>query len=125
MSQNQNRILLIEDEEALLFGFKKLLQNENTVVDTAQTLPEAKELLRQNIYRVVITDLRLTNAQIKEGYDVVALARGMQKNAKIIVITAYSENSTREQAMSLGADYFLEKPVAPKQIKEILDALKM
>lgn len=120
---NSKRVLIVEDEEALLFGLRRLLQNDKTVIDIAQSLKEAETHLRQNRYQAVVTDLRLSGAEVIEGYDVVRLARDLQPGCKIIVITAYAENGSRYQTMEGAADFFLEKPVSPARIREILDTL--
>lgn len=117
------KILIVEDEEALLFGLQKILQNPEMTVDTARNLQEAKDLLGQNAYDAVLTDLRLTAALGQEGIEVAQSARELQKNCKIIMMTAYSENMLKESANKLGVDVFLEKPVTPNKIREILGSI--
>jgi CheY-like chemotaxis protein len=121
--ENMKRILVVEDEEALLFGLKKLLQNSETSVDIATNLQEARKLLSQNTYNAILTDLRLSGAGGLEGYEVAKLAKELQENCKIIMITAYAENMSKESVQGLGVDFFLEKPVSPKKIKEILESI--
>jgi len=120
---NVKRVLVVEDEEALLFGLKKLLKNDKTDIDVARSLTEAVDFLTQNRYQAVITDLRLSGAEVIEGYEVVKKARELQQGCKIIVITAYAENGSKYRAEEGLADYFLEKPVSPARIREILNTL--
>ncbi len=123
MNDIAKRVLIVEDEEALLFGLKKLLQNNKTIIDIARSLKEADELLHQNHYQAVITDLRLSGAEVIEGYDVVRIARESQPGCKIMVITAYAENGSKYHTTEGTVDYFLEKPVSPARIREILNTL--
>jgi CheY-like chemotaxis protein len=123
MDNDGKRVLIVEDEEALLFGLKKLLQNEKTTIDVASSLNEATEFLRHNRYQAVITDLRLTGAEVIEGYDVVRLTKELQPGCRIVVITAYAENGPKYHAAEGDVDHFLEKPVSPAKIREILSAL--
>jgi DNA-binding NtrC family response regulator len=123
MNDGGKNVLIVEDEEALLFGLKKLLQSAKLFIDIARSLKEAEDLLRQNRYQAVITDLRLSGAEIIEGYDVVRLARELQPGCKVIVITAYAENGTNYRVAEGAVDHFLEKPVSPARIREILNTL--
>jgi DNA-binding response OmpR family regulator len=117
------RILLVDDEEAILFAFKKVLSGPSVTVDTAQTFAEALNLLQYKSYSAVIADLRLTGAATKEGFEVVREAKRIQSDCRVIVMTAYGETGTREKVAQLGADLFLEKPVSPQKVKEILKSL--
>jgi DNA-binding response OmpR family regulator len=117
------KILLVEDEEAILFAFKKMLGGPDLTVDTASTLAEALQLLKENSYRAVIADLRLSGAAELEGLDVVREARAVQRDCRIIVATAFATNEIREKVFELGADIYLEKPVSPQKVKEVLRTL--
>jgi|WetSurMetagenome_2_1015567.scaffolds.fasta_scaffold253167_2 DNA-binding response OmpR family regulator len=117
------RILLVDDEDAILFAFKKVLSSPSVTVDTAQTFAEALNLLQFKSYSAVIADLRLTGAATKEGYEVVREAKRIQSDCRVIVMTAYGETGTKEKVAQLGADLFLEKPVSPQKVKEILISL--
>jgi len=122
MNEKIKKILIVEDEEALLFGLKKLLQSGTMLVDTAQSLPEAHLLITENKYDAIITDLRLSNTALVEGYNVIKLAKEFQKGSMIIVITAYEDGGPNGSAAGLNVDHFLEKPVSPAKIKELLNA---
>lgn len=123
MKQETKRVLIVEDEKALLFGLKKLLQNDFTIIDDACSLKEAELFLTNNSYKAVITDLRLSGAEVVEGYDVIKITKRLQPDCKTIVITAYAENGTEFQVAEGTVDHFLEKPVSPKKLKEILDSI--
>lgn len=123
LNENYSRILLVEDEAALVFGLKKLLQSPNRFVDTAMTLNEALTLIETNRYRVVISDLRLAFMHVLEGLDVIKAVKERQPGCTIIAITAYGEDALDDKVRGLGADYYLEKPVPLKKIKDIFDTL--
>ena len=52
MNKKIKRILVIDDEEAMLFGFTKVLQSPEIEIDTAQTLYEAKQFIHDKKYHV-------------------------------------------------------------------------
>jgi len=123
MNENTIRVLIVEDEEALLFGLKKLLQNSRTLIDTASSLADAEVLLHQNRYQAVLTDLRLSDTDIIEGYLVVKAVRALQPGCKIVVMTAFAEKGLKYHAAEGAVDFFLSKPIEPVRIREILNAL--
>jgi DNA-binding response OmpR family regulator len=120
---SMGRILMVDDEESILFAFKKVLSAPSVTVDTAQTFAEALKLLQLKSYSAVIADLRLTGAALMEGFEVVREAKRMQTDCRVIVLTAYGENDTREKVFKLGADFYLEKPISPQKIKELLQSM--
>ena len=123
MNKKIKRILVIDDEEAMLFGFTKVLQSPEIEIDTAQTLYEAKQFIHDKKYHVIIADLRLTNSTEMEGLEIIRFAKKRQPESKVIILTAYGEKDTKEKVHKLGADFYFEKPVSPKNIKEIIDTL--
>ena len=67
---------------------------------------------------------RLTNSTEMEGLEIIRFTKEKQPECKLIVLTAYGEKDTKEKVHALGADFYFEKPVSPKNIKEIIDTLK-
>src|SRR5436305_5760630 len=106
-----DRILLVDDEEATLFTFARLLRRLDCVVDSARSLVEAEAALSANEYSVVITDLRLDGARGEDGLEVLRSARAKSATVEIIVITGYGSPSAMTKAYELGAAYYFEKPV--------------
>jgi ActR/RegA family two-component response regulator len=114
------RILLIDDEEVILFGFKEVLAEPWLEVDTANTAAQAKSLLALQIYAGAVVDLRLSNSTDLEGLELISCIRSIQDNCRIIVLTGYSEEPAKREALNSGADLFLEKPVDPARVKQDL-----
>jgi DNA-binding NtrC family response regulator len=117
------RILVVDDDEAVLFGFKKVLREPSITVDTAPSFKDALRLIQLKTYNAIITDLRLSGVEASEGLKVIKQTRRIQTECKIIVITGYGESDTREKVFKLGAEIYLEKPVAPEKIKELLQSM--
>ena len=119
----QKKILLIDDEEVILFGFIRVLSEPGLAIDGATTVEEAMRLAEQNVYAAAVVDLRLSSSMVMEGFYLIPYLKSIQANCRIIVLTAYCEDSIRHRAIEAGADLFLEKPVDPKIIKENLKAM--
>jgi DNA-binding response OmpR family regulator len=116
------RILIVDDEDVILFAYKKALGGPGITLDTAQSFKAAWRLIQLKSYNAIITDLRLSNAEVTEGLAVIKETRRIQTECVLIVITGHAESDTREKVLSLGADIFLEKPVEPEKIKERLQS---
>ena len=123
MNNGRKKILIVDDEDAIIFAFSKVLGKPTIEIHGAQTLNEAVALLQKNAYDAVIADLRLSGTTYNEGFDVIQTARASQKDCKIIVMTAYGDETTKEKIFGLGADFYLEKPVSPQKVKEILASM--
>ena len=123
MSGEKKKILLVDDEEVILFGLRQVLMEPWLQVDTASTVDEVKALSRENAYSAAIVDMRLSNSTAIEGLDLIPYLKTMQKNCRIIVLTAYGDETIRQKAFNFGADIFLEKPVDPETLKKNLVAL--
>ena len=119
------RILLVDDEDVITFGFSRVLAGPGVKVDCAESVEKAKTLILAHDYAAAMVDLRISNSSTLDGIDVVRQLRQYRQECKIIVLTAYSEEGVRKQVMSAGADLLLEKPVDPWKFREILQAMKI
>lgn len=114
------RILLIDDEEVITFGFARVLEAPDIQVDCAHTMGEARVYITTLHYAVAIVDLRLSRGLETEGFDCARLLQSHQRDCRIIMLTAYGGPVLKDEAMALGVDLFLEKPVKPEAIRDIL-----
>lgn len=122
---NEKRILIIDDEEVILFGFSMVLQEPGVVVDCAATINEAKKLIATHAYNAALIDLRLSDSTEMEGFECIRFLRVSQHECKIIVLTAYGDSKLKVQAKALGGDLFYEKPTEPNTIREALTAFSI
>jgi two-component system, NtrC family, response regulator PilR len=116
--KTKKRILLIDDEDVILFGFSKVLKEPGIDLDCAQTLEDARKCISAHHYDGAIVDLRLSNSSKLEGLECVRFLRSSQSDCRIIVLTAYGDNDSWEQAEEWGVDLFLEKPIEPEVIRK-------
>jgi DNA-binding NtrC family response regulator len=119
------RILIVDDEKAILLAFKKLLTSPNIMVDTAETIAEAENLLKKNIYDAVIADLRLTGANGEEGLEIIKYVKEFHSQTNVILVTGYGSSAVMEKAQALGAAFYFEKPVSSEILKNALKSLNI
>ena len=118
------RVLIVDDEAAVLFAYRRLLEGNGYDVDVCETLEEEMEYISTRTYFTVITDLRLTGSDSSEGLQVLAHVTHCQPRAKLIVMTGYGGKESSQSAIALGASFYFKKPLEPSVIIETLRHLR-
>ncbi|MBN1760299.1 MAG: response regulator [Chitinispirillaceae bacterium] len=116
---SQKSVLIVDDEEAILFAFKDVLAGPDISVDTAQSIYEARAFIHHGKYDGAVIDLRLSGTDSSEGFEVLQLVKQHNPQCVTLLLTAYARPGTREEALSRGADLFFEKPVSPEAIGDV------
>lgn len=121
MAVIKNRLLVVDDEEAILYAYKRLFgaPRKGMRVDTAKSLKEAEDCLKKNKYKAVVTDLRLGIDDDKGGFRLIHLIKKLDKNIKVILVTAYGNLEVERQSKAVGADYYFEKPVSMDLLMQV------
>jgi CheY-like chemotaxis protein len=104
------RILLLDDEEAILLPTAKYFRGLGCTVDMAREPEEAEALISHRRYDLVILDLRVTRFGGAEGLEVLREIRRRDHGTSVIVLSAYISPEVEEEARALGADGVLRKP---------------
>ena len=110
-------ILIVDDDKAILEGFKVLLETKKYKISTAENGREALEKVLNNFYNLVLLDIKLPDM---EGTDLLLEFRQLRPEIKTIIITGYSTRENAINSLNLGADGYLEKPVTPGKLLEIV-----
>ena len=109
-SEKQGRILLVDDESAILRTFRYCLEDEGYSVATASSAPQAEALLQRQVFDLCFLDLRLGE---DNGLDVLAQMRVQAPWMRVVIVTAHSAVDTAVDAMQAGAVDYLVKPLQP------------
>jgi DNA-binding NtrC family response regulator len=108
---SEMRILVADDEAGVLGALGEYFRCCGWKVDVAQSVEDARRLLRDGCYSAVITDLRFEGKESSGGLDVVREARTRCPEAPVIVMTGYGSPEIETEARRLGVDAFVPKPV--------------
>lgn len=119
----QKRLLIVEDEPAILFALKLYFGREGFAVDSARTREEADELLALEHYAVVIADLRLGGSSNTEGLDIISDVRRTAPETKVILLTAYGSSEVELEARQRGVHVLLHKPQPLPTIAQVVSSL--
>ena len=114
--KNKN-ILIVDDDLSIRNTMQEYINNAGFASQTASTAEEALELIRNNKYAVVITDIRLPGMGGLELTKVIKNDNGCD----VIVVTGYSDDYSYEEAINIGASDFVIKPV---RLEELLLRLR-
>tara|TARA_R110002124_G_scaffold233406_1_gene398723 strand:- start:86534 stop:86908 length:375 start_codon:yes stop_codon:yes gene_type:complete len=110
----REKILLVEDEPALLETIKEYLEPRYYVV-TARNAAQASEALDTVDFKAIIVDLGLPDIS---GLAVIKKARKINKRLAIIALTGDQTLETVQHAMELDIDDYLVKPVDAEQLHD-------
>lgn len=114
------RILVVEDEEDMLYAIKKGLKSEGYAIDTAADGEEAMELLECNTYDIVVLDINLPKLS---GMEVLKELRKYNSEVKVLILSANSEIDDKVTGLDLGANDYLVKPFHLSELKARIRAL--
>ena len=112
---SRKKIFIIDDDDAAIFGYSRYLEKSGYVVSASAFLKEGLEKLSQENFDAVVFDVRLPDGN---ALDVIPQVRARNKAIKIFVISGLSDEKTCEAALAGGADEFLVKPIAIKDLCE-------
>jgi DNA-binding response OmpR family regulator len=115
----KRRILLVDDEVAVLLTLKAVLEISGFEVDTAASGREGKHKLRSREYHMVITDMRMENDEA--GREVIAAARTAPYHPAVALLTAFPV--AEEDFQQMGADKMLVKPMHTKVLLQQIEKL--
>ncbi|MBD8836927.1 MULTISPECIES: response regulator transcription factor [unclassified Paenibacillus] len=107
-----NRLLLVEDDENLVFGIQYTLSNEGYEVVVAGNLEEARQALQAKTIDLILLDVTLPDGS---GYQLCSEIR-VTSQVPIIFLTALDEEANVVAGLDLGADDYVTKPVRTKEL---------
>lgn len=111
------RVLIVDDEEDILWGLSEELSRNKIDVDTASNGLEALEKIKKKQFDFLITDIRMPGLS---GVELLMETRKVQPEIKVIVMTAYGSDEIRQDVMAKGAISYLEKPFDFDQILGVI-----
>ncbi len=114
-------VLVVEDMKVNLMLIVKILEKRGCNVSVAFNGKEAVELVRQNRYDLIFMDCQMPEM---DGFEATRAIRLEESNYRrrtaIVALTADAMTGDREKCLQAGMDDYLNKPLKPDQITEIL-----
>ncbi len=110
------KILLVDDETAILDALEILFRGEGYEVAVADSGPKALAALEDEKPDIVLTDIRMPGAG---GLEVLTQARQVDPEMAVILMTAQASLQSAVRAVNEGAYYYLQKPFANDELLAI------
>lgn len=112
MATRQGKILIVDDNEDILFTLKMLLRPRVESITTCSDPKEINRLVSRNQYDVVLLDMNFTADAVsgKEGFYWLERILEISPGTVVILITAYSDTEKAVRAIKAGATDFIPKP---------------
>lgn len=117
------RIVIVEDESAIREGLKEMINGNtpHTVIGTCKNGMEGIAFIQENQPDLVITDIRMSQMG---GLEMLAKLKDLGIEPLSIVISGYSEFEYARDALRLGVEEYLLKPVSIDALQELLEKME-
>lgn len=119
MSDNQKRILIVEDEKPLAHALALKLAHEGFSVAAAANGQEGLELLDKEHFDVLLLDLIMPEI---DGFQVLERLKQKSERPAVFVLSNLSQHEDEERVLALGARKFFIKSDTPLTV--IVDEVK-
>ena len=121
MTENQNKILIVDDEQNILWVLKKGLEKKNYLVHTATSAEEALKQLADNQYLLMFTDIFMGETN---GLQLLEQLRQVSPGLKVVMMTAQDSMNNTIEAMRLGAYDYITKPFDFDEVFQKLEQIR-
>jgi len=113
------RILAVDDELDMLSLIKMIIEGySNHQVTTTNNPLEVADLLTKEQFDLIITDLKMPGM---DGMELLELAKKYDKDALILMVTAFGSLESAEEAVRKGAFDYISKPFRKEQLLLAID----
>ncbi len=109
----RRRILVVDDEPGIRQGVQRALRSQGHLVDAAEDLPSARDLLQRAQYDLALLDVMMPGGS---GIDLIQLAQHKDPDTVCIIITGYATVELAVDAIKRGAYDFISKPFTVDQL---------
>jgi two-component system NtrC family sensor kinase len=112
--ERRSKVLVVDDDQFALRSMAKVLRGESYEVVTAASGSEAIDLLKEDSFDLVLTDLKMPEV---DGLEVLRQAREIAPQAVVLILTGYASLESAIEALREGAYDYLVKPCSADELK--------
>lgn len=117
MEIHPKKILVVDDEESLLWVFHEVFDDEDYHIESTADSIEALKLARMTAYDLVISDLCMPNLN---GLQLIAKIKKIQPDIKAVIVTACKSTEVINKAARIGVVHVIEKPFNIEDVKAVV-----
>lgn len=113
MDNTKEHIIVIDDEQGIREGCRRVLIPEGFQIETAATLQEGREKIRAGTFDLVLLDVMLPDGR---GLDLLSTIQEVDPEIVVVIITGYATIELAVEAIKEGAYDFISKPFSSDQL---------
>ncbi|MDJ0804015.1 MAG: response regulator [Desulfobacterales bacterium] len=118
---NQNHVLVVDDEPTICSLMNVFLTQKGYQVRTANTGEDALTMFRESLPDIVLLDISMPGMR---GIDVLRRMKEICGDCGVIMLSAYGDDETIQEAMDMGAYCYIQKPMELTELNAHLEALR-
>jgi DNA-binding NtrC family response regulator len=110
-------VLIVDDEPQMLIAMNETIKRDGLSIVTASSGVDALDRLKNEQFRLVITDLRMP---VITGLDLLREVKSSSPRTQVVLVTAHGTVNNAVEAMKLGAFDYLLKPFSTADLKGVV-----
>jgi len=111
------KILIVDDEYVIHKSCRRILQDENYVIDSVYSAEDALAKLDDNSYDIIISDLIMHGM---DGMEFLQTIKDRKIDVTVIIFTGYATAETARKSLKMGAFDYIPKPFTPEEFKDVV-----
>lgn len=115
------KVLIVDDDPAVLSTLSNSLRSPGVQVVTASRLESAEAALEKYFFDLVVADIRMSGIIGVEGLELLSYVKKNSPKTKVIILSAAGSGDLRKHALERGADHYYDKPI---DIKALMHRVK-
>ena len=110
---NTASVLIVDDEEVVRRSHLRSLASAGCRAEAAENGAQALQVMEQHPFDVILLDLRMPGL---DGMEVLRTLKARWPDSEVVIITGYPTLESAKEAVRLGAQNYLVKPVGPDDV---------
>jgi DNA-binding response OmpR family regulator len=117
----QTKILVVDDEPTICSLMRVFLSQHGYQVHTASSGEDALNIFDESTPDIVLLDISMPGMR---GIDVLKQIKSLKSNCGVIMLSAYGDDETIQEAINLGAFCYIQKPMELVELRGRLEELQ-
>ncbi len=118
MDNTNRNILVIDDNLTVCLMLKSWLIKKGFGVETAASVNEAKQKVKELPFDLILSDIRMPDA---DGFSFLSWVKKYDSDILVIMMTGYADIESAVESMKSGAVDYISKPIEPEQLFRKID----
>lgn len=111
-------VLVIDDNLTICLMLKSWLQKKDFNVQVATGVDQAKQMIKEHPFDLVLTDIRMPDS---DGFALLSWVKKYDSEMVVIMMTGYADIESAVESMKAGAADYIAKPIEPELLFKKID----